>query len=100
MRKMSKTCAPFPRKRLTPTGAPPLSEARLAEMIDVATTDAYDLSEQVSGFFTMIDDHLAVPFETSVLGVDAVVQRVELTRTGEIVAVYPRIRRTSTPMRW
>ena len=40
----------------------------LDKLIEAATTDAYNESEQVSGFFTLIDDNLAVPFTTRVLG--------------------------------
>ena len=40
----------------------------LDKLSEAATTDAYNESEQVSGFFTLIDDNLAVPFTTRVLG--------------------------------
>jgi hypothetical protein len=33
-------------------------------MIEQATVDAYGESEQTTGWFTMIDENLAVPFET------------------------------------
>ena len=46
----------------------PLSKARLREMIEEATVDAYGESEQIGGFHTAIDDHLAVPFKTTLLG--------------------------------
>jgi len=48
--------------------------------------DAYEESEQRSGFFTMIEEHLAVPFETEVLGVMVTVEQIDLTETGEVVA--------------
>jgi hypothetical protein len=35
----------------------------------------------------MIDDNLALPFETMVLGVPVTVERVDLTQRDEIVAV-------------
>jgi len=56
-------------------------------MIEEATVDAYDESEQVGGFLVMIEDHLAVPFETTVLGVPVSVKAVDLTKRGEIVAI-------------
>jgi pimeloyl-ACP methyl ester carboxylesterase len=34
-------------------------------MIEQATVDAYNESEQITGWFTMIDENLAVPFETA-----------------------------------
>ncbi len=46
-----------------------ISKARLAAMIEEATVDAYGDSEQTTGWYTMIEEHLALPFETTVLGV-------------------------------
>ncbi len=67
-----------------------LSKARLDEMIEAATVDCYDESEQTTGWFTMLEEHLALPFETAVLGVTARVERVDLTRREEIVAICTR----------
>ena len=49
-------------------------------MIEQATVDAYGDSEQITGWFTMIEENLAVPFETKVLGVPVTVERVDLDR--------------------
>ncbi len=38
----------------------------------------------------MIDDHLAVPFETAVLGVQVAVERIDLSRSEQIVAICKR----------
>jgi len=46
-------------------------------MVEEATVDAYGESEQTTGWFTMMDEHLDVPFETKVLGARATVERVE-----------------------
>lgn len=70
-----------------------ISKARLAEMIEEATIDAYGESEQVTGWLTMIEDHLAVPFETMVLGVRVIVERVDLDPSEQIVAVCTRGRK-------
>ena len=43
-----------------------LSARKLDKMIEEATVDCYDELEQASGFYTMIEDHLAVPFATEV----------------------------------
>ena len=43
--------------------------AKLDALIEEATVDAHDESEQTSGFYTMLEDHLAIPF-TEGLGVD------------------------------
>lgn len=55
-------------------------------MVTDATVDCYDDSEQVSGLFDMIADNLEIPFETNVLGVEVVVESIELERAYEIVA--------------
>jgi Calcium binding len=44
---------------------PRITKARLEEMIEQATVDAYNESKQITGWFTMIDENLAVPFETT-----------------------------------
>jgi len=67
-----------------------LSIARLSEMIEEATVDAYGESEKVGGFFTMIDERLAVPFETTLLGLPVTVKGVDLTERDEIVAICKR----------
>lgn len=59
-------------------------------MIEEATVDAYGESEQLGGFYTMIDDHLALPFETTLLGVPVTVRDVDLTERDEIVAICSR----------
>lgn len=59
-------------------------------MIEQATIDAHGEFEQTTGWFTMIDVSLAVPFETTVLGVSFTVERVDLTRGEQIVAVCRR----------
>jgi hypothetical protein len=56
----------------------PVSRARLEEMVEQATVDANGESEEVTGWLTMIDEHLSLPFETKILGVPAVVMRVDL----------------------
>ncbi len=63
---------------------------RLAALVEEATVDCHDESEAVMGLYTMIEDHLDVPFSTVVLGVDVKVTGVELTEREEIVAVCAR----------
>ena len=69
---------------------PRLSKARLEEMIEAATVDCYNESEEITGWFTMLDENLMVPFETTVLGVPVTVERVHLNRSEQIVAVCAR----------
>ena len=63
------------------------TDNELAEMIEEATVDCYDELEQASGFYTMIEDHLAVPFATQVLGVKVSVVGVEMDDNGNLKAV-------------
>lgn len=66
----------------------------LAAMIEEATVDAYGRSEQIVGFFTKLEDHLVVPFSTSLLGVEVVVSKIDLTQDDTIVAICKRGRAT------
>jgi hypothetical protein len=68
----------------------PPSNARLERMIDEALVDSYGESEQIVGFYTMIEDNLAVPFKTEILGVEVKVERVDMTDDEQIVAVCTR----------
>jgi hypothetical protein len=61
-------------------------------MIEEATVDCYNESEQATGLFTVLEDNLAVPFETSILGVTVDVERVELNTWDQIVAICRRDR--------
>ena len=78
------------RTRPTKQKTPVVSQARLREMIEDATVDAHDESEQAMGWHVMLDEHLAVPFETTVLGVRVTIQRIELTGRDQIVALCTR----------
>ena len=66
------------------------SASRLDALIEEATVDAYDESEQKAGFFTMLENHLAVPFSTEVLGMTVTVETIDMTDDEEIVAVCVR----------
>jgi hypothetical protein len=59
-------------------------------LIEEAIVDAYGEAEQRVGFLTMLEEHLAVPFTTEILGTDARVDRVDLNDADEIVAVCRR----------
>jgi hypothetical protein len=80
------------RKRTRETGPTRLARARLDDLVEQATVDCYNESEQVTGLYTMIEDNVALPFETAVLGVTVTVERVRLTPQEEIVAVCRRAR--------
>ena len=69
---------------------PNLSKAKLDEMIGEATVDAYGDSEQVMGFFCMLEEHLQLPFNTEVLGIEVTVESLDVTEDEQIVAVCSR----------
>jgi hypothetical protein len=72
------------------TNLPSFSKAKLEKLIEEAVVDAYGEEEQVGGFFTMMEEHLALPFSANILGVDVVVEKVDMTRSGQIVAICRR----------
>src|SRR6266581_2970697 len=87
------------RKRKAKRSRTRLSKARLDRLYEEAIVDCYNESEQVTGLYTMIEDNLAVPFETTVLGAPVTVVRVQLTSRDEIVAVCRRAgTRQSVPL--
>ena len=62
----------------------------LDKLIEEATTDAYNESEQAGGFFAMIEENLALPFVTQVLGQEVTVAKLDITKRDEIVAICSR----------
>jgi hypothetical protein len=66
------------------------SKAKLEKLIEEAVVDAYGEEEQVGGFFTMMEEHPALPFSANILGVDVVVEKVDMIRSGRIVAICRR----------
>lgn len=68
----------------------PPSKREIEALVEQATVDAYDESEQRTGFLTMLEDSLALPFETEVLGVAVTVERIDLTEADEIVTICRR----------
>lgn len=70
----------------------PLPVSVLEEMVEQATADCYNDSEQVCGLYTFLDEALAVPFETTMLGVPVIVTSVDLTADERIVAIVRRNR--------
>jgi Calcium binding len=69
---------------------PAISTAELDELIEQATVDCYNESEQVTGLFTMIEEHLDLPFQATVLGMPVTVARVDITTDDQIVATCAR----------
>jgi hypothetical protein len=75
---------------MTNSRRPTISDDRLNALIEQATVDCYNDDEQVAGLFTIIEDNLGLPFQTSVLGVSVKVAKVDLTDTNQIVAICQR----------
>ena len=87
MSRVTPTITPRTRKR---TVRKALSKGRLEELVEEAIIDAYGESEQRVGFLTMLEESLAVPFTTDILGVPVRVERVDLNDAEEIVAICRR----------
>jgi hypothetical protein len=59
-----------------------MSRAGLDELVQEAIVDAYGEDEQLTGFYTMIAENLALPFTTRVLDIQVRVEGIELTDQG------------------
>jgi hypothetical protein len=79
-----------PRKKRSQKGAARWSKAELDRLVEEATVDCHDESEQVSGLYTMLENDLALPFETEILGMAVTVEAIDLTDRDTIVAVCRR----------
>src|SRR5881397_1954476 len=79
------------REKRMPTRRPQrLSKDDLERMVEDATVDACGESEQVTGFYTMLENDLELPFKTVVLGAEVTVERLDLTDDDRIVLVCQR----------
>src|SRR5213594_4725967 len=79
------------RAKRMPTRRPQrLSKDDLERMVEDATVDAYGESEQVCGFYTMLENNLELPFNTAVLGAEVMVERIDLPDDDHIVVVCRR----------
>ena len=63
------------------------SAARIEALIAEALLDTIDDSDQRTAFYTILGDSLALPFTTQVLGVEVIVEHLDLTVDEQIVAV-------------
>lgn len=67
-----------------------LTTAELDAMVEEATVDAYDEYEQLAAFHAVIEDHLALPFDTTVLGVTVSVTAIQDRPGSSIIALCRR----------
>jgi calcium binding protein len=70
--------------------AMPVDVTRLEAMAEEATVDAYGESEQICGWACMLEEHIVVPFETTVLGEAVTVEAIEHRGDTRIVAICKR----------
>lgn len=67
-----------------------IGKARFEAMVEEATVDCYNPSEQATGWFTMIEENLKLPFDTQLLGMPVTVEKVDLNQNEDIVAICRR----------
>ena len=67
-----------------------IGKARLAAMIEEATADAHGESEQTTGWYSRLEEHLALPFDTTLLDVAVKVVGLDLRGEIDIVAICTR----------
>ena len=67
-----------------------LPKAELKRLVIDATVDAYGEEEEITSFYTVLDEYLTLPFDTVVLGVDVTVEKLDLTDDCDIVIVCRR----------
>jgi hypothetical protein len=65
-------------------------DADLGALVEQATVDADDEYEQLASLHAVIKEHLAVPFRTTVLGVEVTVTKIDLLSGSGIAAICPR----------
>jgi calcium binding protein len=69
------------------TARPRLSKQRLEALVEEAIVDAYGESEQRVGFLCTLQQQVACPFTTEILGQPVRVERIDSNDAEEIVAV-------------
>src|SRR4051794_37747586 len=77
-------------REVSEAGQRKIAAAELDRLIEGATVDCHDESEQISGFYTMLEENIELPFETQVFGVQVTVESLDLTDAEEIVSVCRR----------
>ena len=75
-----------------------LSRADLDDLVDQAIVGAYGDDEQLTAFYTVIAENLALPFATTVLGVETSVTAIDLTDSGIVAICVRGAHRQSIPV--
>jgi hypothetical protein len=63
------------------------STEHLDALVEEATIDANGESEQATGFYTMMENGLRLPFETNILGAAVTVESIDFSGDDALVAV-------------
>lgn len=80
---------------MSPRHSNDFTEIDLDRLVEEATVDCYnDEAEQVTGLFTVIKDHLELPFTTTLLGLEVRVIEIRLTDDNRIALVCRKGRET------
>ena len=64
-----------------------ISGGKLKKLIEEATMDAYGDEEQETGFLTMLQDYLPIPFKALIVGEEVEVVEVDKGREGHCIMV-------------
>ena len=67
-----------------------MPKGELEALLEEAVIDAYGEEEQVTAFYTMLDEYLALPFEATVLGVDVTVDKLDITDGSDDIVIVCR----------
>lgn len=70
-----------------PDGVKSRTRKLLDAMIEEATVDCYNDSERATGFYTMLAEHLAVPFQARFRDFELDVIGVDLSENDQIMAI-------------
>jgi Calcium binding len=77
-------------RKQKPAAGMAATSRELDRLIEEATVDCHNEEEQATGFLAMIDDNLALPFVTRLLGVEVSVVAVEMDDDCSLKAVCER----------
>ena len=66
------------------------NKAYLDALIAEVIVDAYNETEQTVGFYTMMENSLALPFAIEILGIKVAVEQIDMNEDNAIVAVCRR----------
>ncbi|MDR0902521.1 MAG: hypothetical protein LBM92_07100 [Opitutaceae bacterium] len=70
-----------------PSSTPQFSKDKLQTMVAEATANCYNVSEKITGFYTMIDEYLEVPCEVRIGGVPMILEKIKVTENDTVEAV-------------